>query len=306
MARNILGNIAVIFATGVFAGAGVARGASLPDTAGGTAHMVITVRPAKTLDAGDLKVAVDHRPAQVVRLERLAGNLADMQLFIYLDDSTRSASLSVHLGELKRFIEALPASTQVAVGYMRNGGFQLAQGFTADHEKAASALRLPLGVPGENGTPYFSLSYLVKHWPSKEATDRKAVLMLTDGVDRYWGTADPDDPYVNAAIEDTLKSGVELYSIYLRGAGLYGRSGWQRTVAQGHLIEASEETGGTAYFQGFSNPVTISPFLKDFEGRLENQYRVTITANAKGVEGVKVMTEVPGVKVEAPTRVYVK
>jgi hypothetical protein len=53
--------------------------------------------------------------------------------------------------------------------------------------------------------------------------------------------------------------------------------------------------------------VTISPFLHDFEDRLNNQYRVTIAAlNGKGVQPVKVRTEVPGLKIEAPTRIYLR
>jgi hypothetical protein len=242
----------------------------------------------------------------VVRLERLTGNLADMQLFVLLDDSTRTTSLGIQLPQLKAFVESLPASTQVAVGYMRNGTFGLVQPFTADHEIAASALRLPLAIPGGNGSPYFALSDLVKHWPSKRATDRRAVLMLTDGVDRYYATATSEDPYVDAAIRDSLKEGVLVYSIYLRGSGDYGRSGWVTDFSQSRLIEVSENTGGQAYFQDLGDPVSISPFLDDFESRLDNQYLVTIQGpSEKGVQAIKVRTETPGLKIEAPTHIYV-
>ncbi len=286
--------------------------ASIPNATGVPTQMVITARPASggsrpALEAGDLTVLRGNTPEPVVRLERLVGELADMQLFVFLDDSTRSSSLGIQLPELKTFLESLPATTEVAVGYMHNGTFALAQAFTADHHKAASALRLPVAIPGENGSPYFALSDLVKHWPSKQSTDRRAVLMLTDGVDRYYSTASMDDPYVDAAIRDALKEGVLVYSIYLRGAGLYGRSGWVTNFAQSHLIEVSQETGGHAYFQGFTDPVTISPFLKDFQDRLENQYQVTIEAlNEKGVQPVKLRTEAPGLKIEGPTHIYVR
>jgi hypothetical protein len=286
--------------------------ASIPNTTGVPTQIVITVRPApggtrpESLESGELSVLQGNTPATVVSLRRLTGDLADMQLFVLLDDSTRSSSLGTQLPELKTFLESLPATTQVAVGYMRNGTFALAQAFTADHQKAASALRLPVALPGENGSPYFALSDLAKHWPSKQSTDRRAVLMLTDGVDRYYGAAVMDDPYVDAAIHDTLKEGVMVYSIYLRGAGLYGRSDWVTTVAQSRLIDVSEETGGYAYFLGFSDPVTISPFLNDFQDRLANQYQMTIAAlNKKGVQPVKLRTESPGLKVQGPTHIYV-
>ena len=290
-----------------------AFGSTIPNATAIPTQMVITVHsarggsPPENLDARDLTVLRGNTRASVVRLQRLVGDLADMQLFVLLDDSTRSSSLGIQLPELKSFLDSLPATTQVAIGYMRNGTFALAQPFTADHQQAASALRLPQAIPGENGSPYFALSDLVKHWPSKQSTDRKAVLMLTDGVDRYYDTATVDDPYVDAAIHEALKESVIVYSIYLRGAGAYGRGGWVTNTAQSRLLDVSQETGGHAYFQDFTDPVTISPFLSDFQDRLESQYQVTIEGlSEKGVQSVKVRTELPGVKIEAPTRIYVR
>ena len=276
---------------------------SLPNATDVPTQMVITVLPAKgggqpaSLDARDLKVLQGKKAVPVIRLQRLTGGMADMQLFVLLDDSTRSSSLGNHLSELKAFIESLPPTTQVAIGYMRNGTFGLVQPFTADHEIAAGALRLPVAMPGENGSPYFALSDLAKHWPSKESTDRRAVLMLTDGVDRYDESGTIEDPYVDAAVQDS----------YLRGAGLLGGRGEVTNFAQSRLIEVSQETGGHAYFEAFTDPVTIAPFLSDFQNRLENQYQVIFEApNGKGDQSVKVRTEVPGLKIEAPTHIFVR
>jgi hypothetical protein len=277
------------------------------------AEMVITVQPARhssgeppKLQVGDLTVTEGGAAVPVTSLRRLAGDLANMQLFIYLDDSTRSASLGVQLGQLKEFVKALPASTQVAIGYMHNGTFALAQAFTADHQAAARSLRLPTAVPGENGSPYFALSDLAKHWPSRETTGRRSVLMLTDGVDRYWDNSEVDDPYVDAAIRDTLQHGITVYSIYLRGAGLYGRGAWATNFAQSRLGQVSDETGGYAYFEDFQDPVEIAPFLNDFQDRMDHQYRVTFQPlNRRGTQAVKLRTELPGVKIAAPSRIFV-
>jgi hypothetical protein len=291
---------------------GIATSAPKTNPTGGPTQMVITVRPAlgdnrpDGLDVGDVTVLHGNVPTPVVHVERLSGALADMQLFVLLDDSSRSASLSLQLPELRTFLGSLPATTQVAVGYMRNGSFGLVQAFTADHDQAAHALRMPAAIPGENGSPYFVLSDLAKHWPSKQSTNRRAVLMLTDGVDRYYGDSMVDDPYVDASIRDALKEGVMVYSIYLRGSGLYGRGAWPTNYAQSRLTDVSHNTGGYAYFEDFTDPVSISPFLTDFQERLDNQYQVTIEdVSKKGVQPVKVRTEVPGLKIEAPTHVYV-
>jgi len=282
-----------------------------PDAKSIPAQMVVTVSAASQseqpphLDAADLTVLEDKVATPIIGIEHLPGDLADLQLFILMDDSTRSSSLGIQLPELKSFVEALPPAAQVAVGYMRNGTVALTQSFTTDRQKALVAMRLPQAEPGVNGSPYFVLSDLVKHWPSKQPAVRREVLMLTDGVDRYYTAAIMDDPYVDAAIHDAQKNGVIVYSIYLRGAGLYGRGAWATNIAQSRLIQVSEETGGYAYFEEFTDPVTISPFLNDLQNRLDNQYEVTIAANEKGFQAVKVRTEVPGVKIDGPRHVFV-
>lgn len=299
------------FVSAVFAAcSGIA--ADFPPTPDVTAQMVVTSvkgrgqsRPA-TLEPGELTVLAGKSPAPVVGLQPLSRDLADTQLFVFLDDSSRSASLGVQIPELKRFLKSLPAGTQVAVGYMRNGTFSLDQAFTTDHAKAARAVRLPSALPGENGSPYFALEDLVKRWPSNAPAGRRAVLMLTDGVDRYFTSTIMDDPYVEAATRNAVKQGVMVYSIYLRGAGLYGRGPWLTTVAQSRLIQVSQNTGGFAYFQAMTDPVTISPFLSNLQERLQNQYRVTIAPSGAGLQPVKYRTEVPGVKVEGPSQVFVR
>jgi len=97
-----------------------------------------------------------------------------------------------------------------------------------------------------------------------------------------------------------------VYSIYLRGAG-DSRRAWVTNFAQSRLIEVSDATGGYAYFQGLTDPVSISPFLKDFQDRLDNQYQLTIKAlHEKGVRPVKLQTELPGLKIQSPTHIYVE
>ena len=285
--------------------------ASLPDLTGAP-QMVVTVLPGSggsrpdNLVAGDLNVSLDKSPAPIARLQRLTGDLADMQLFLLLDDSTRFSSLSTHFKALKNFLNTLPPTTQVAIGYMRNGSFSLTQDFTADHEKASAALRLPMAMAGVNGSPYFALGDLVKHWPSTQPATRRAVLMLTDGVDRYWGSADLEDPYMEDAIHSALKRGVMVYSIYLSGAGAYGNFGRPLLFGQSHLIEVGEETGGHAYFQDLRDPVDIEPFLSDLRDRFEHQYLATFgSVHAKGFVPAKLHTESKSLKVVAPTLVYV-
>lgn len=277
--------------------------ASLP-TSNVSIQFVITARP-PILQSGELTVSHGKTPVRVTQLDRLDGARSNLQLYVLLDDSTRTAGLGTQLPELRKFVAALPASTQVAVGYMRNGAAVQAHAFTTDHAAAAAALRLPEGIPGANGSPYFALEDLMEHWPSNSGATRRVVLMLTDGVDRYYTSQIEEDPYAEAANVQALKHGVQVYSIYLRGAGIYGRGLWQTTIAQSRLLEASEQTGGYAYFQAFTDPVSVAPFLQDFAERLSDQYLVTIDArNEKGLQSIKINAEAPGVKVEGPSKIW--
>jgi hypothetical protein len=91
----------------------------------------------------------------------LRGERSGLQLVVLLDDSS-TGSLGLQLNDIKKFLTELPPTTQVAIGYMRNGSANLVQNFTPDHALAANALRLPTGTAGINGSPYFCLSSLVK------------------------------------------------------------------------------------------------------------------------------------------------
>lgn len=305
---------ASIIATALFAVApGIpisARNAA--DAGGAPTQIVITVQsleggsPPEQVTPHDFTALEGKTPVPVLSLERLAGDSGAMQLLILMDDSSPSSTLSVHFASLRTFLKALPSSTEAAIGYMRNGAADLKQSFTSDHEKAASALRLPLDAPGLNGSPYFVLSDLVAHWPSTSPAPRRAVLMLTDGVDRYFGASEMDDPYADAAIRDAQKHGVEVSTIYLRDSGAYDADTNVKLFAQSRLEQLARETGGYAYFQDFTNPVTLAPFLSDFADRLENQYRLTLAlSGGKGLHELKVHTTLAGIKISAPTRAYV-
>ena len=78
---------------------------------------------------------------------------------------------------------------------------------------------------GVSSSPYFSLTDLVKRWPP--TTARRAVIMATDGIDRFHGTGDLQNPYLDEAIYNALRAGITVSAIYTPSVGHYGRSYWQ-------------------------------------------------------------------------------
>jgi len=190
---------------------------------------------------------------------------------------------------------------------MQNGIARIAQELTADHAQAAKAVRLPMAEAGVNASPYFSLSDLVKHWPAGNA--RHEVLMVTDGIDRYYGSGDLQDPYLDAAIDDADRAGVVVSAIYSPGVGHFSHSYWQSYWGQMYLSELAEKTGGEAYYIGFTGaPVSFDPYLQDLANRLQHQYWLGFTPKAEKKASwhtVRLRTEVPSVDLVSAGRVYV-
>lgn len=255
----------------------------------------------------DVLVRQGRRHAQVVGWKRIDGATDGVQVVILLDDSLQS-KVSINFDDLRKFIRDLPATTQVAVGYMVNGQAVMAGSLTTDHESVVKQLRLPTGMIGVNASPYFCISDLIRHWPAKgRPAASKTVLAITDGIDRYYepGMYDPLDPYVNSAIADAQKSNVMVSSFYFRdrGGADQGMSG--ATIGQNYLQQVASATGGTMYYEGIGNPVTFAPFVKDLQKQLADQYLLTFLARGQGLQPVKVTSEVHHVKLQSQADVEV-
>ena len=253
---------------------------------GATARAVVTVNSkaaedVTTVPQQTITVLQNRKLQDVTGWVPLRGARSGLQLVVLLDDSSRG-NLGLQFNDIRSFVNGLPPAAQVAIGYMRNGTPNLVQNFTSDHAQAVKSLRLPSGVAGGNGSPYFCLSDLVKHWPGGNSNVRREVIMVTDGVDRYSGARfDPENPYVQAATSDAQKAGVIVYSIYYRGAGRYDRSGLVTDGGQNYLTQVSGATGGKVYLEGFGNPVSFAPFLSDIQRKLQNQYELSFVSTAK-------------------------
>jgi hypothetical protein len=220
------------------------------------------------------------------------------QIAILIDDGLRE-SVGRELSSLKSFVNGLPPGTQIFVGYMRNGTVFTAQPFTSDHAAAAANFRLPVGSPGASASPYFCLSEFVKHWPSDSRVGARFVMMITNGVDPYNGSTsimNQDSPYVQAAIEDAQRAGVSVSSIYYSDAGFRGGRG--SLSGQSYLTQTGEETGGRTYYEGTGNPVSLAPFLAQFQHSISETYVASFSANASGKKlvEVKAETKLKGVK----------
>jgi hypothetical protein len=292
-------------------GANLLAAQQAPTAEGVPVHLVVTVEPhhgseAPAVHREDVMVHEGKDRDVVTEWVPAQGDRARLELFVLLDDGS-NASIGLQLDEIRKFMNAQPASTKIGVAYMQNGIAKIAQNLTEDHAQAAKALRLPMGIRGENGSPYFALSDLAKRWPQSSA--RREILMVSDGIDLYYGTGDLDDPYLAAAIDDLQRAGIEVSAIYSPGEGHFGHSYWQTYWGQLYLAQAADKTGGEAYDIGFAGPpVTFAPYLDDLTLRLTHQYFLTFLAKPRkkaGWQNIKLRTEVSGVDLVSADKVFV-
>jgi len=302
-------------ATVVFGLALWISGASLKAQAqaeGGIAvHTVVTVEPQHgaappVINREDVMVFEGKDRDKVVDWVPAQGEHADLEFMVLLDDGS-NASLGTQLDDIRKFIKGQPPTAKVGVAYMQNGAAKIEQNLTSDHEAALKALRLPMGMRGVNGSPYFSVSDLVKHWPASNA--RREVLMVSDGIDHYYGAGDLQDPYLADAIAEAQRAGIIVSAIYTPGIGHFGHSYWQTYWGQLYLADLADKTGGEAYYIGMTGPpVAFAPYLDDLAQRLNHQFLLTFLAKPPkkaGLQRIRIRTEVPHVDLIAPEEVYV-
>ena len=255
----------------------------------------------------DLKVQVGGKSANITDLVPLRGDRAGLELVVLIDGSART-SLGTQMRDIEHFVQSLPPTTSVAIAYMQNGASVFAQPFTTDKAKALESLRLPAGSPGSNASPYFCLSDLAKKWPSTDRDNRREVVMITDGVDPYNLRFDPQNPYLLSAINDSIRAGLIVDSIYWHDEGRYDRGLYQNNSGQSLLNLVAQATGGKSYWQGLGNPVSLAPYFDDIGRRLQNQYELGFQVPSKAkpeITALKVKLTMPNTKLDAPQKVLI-
>jgi len=270
---------------------------------------VVTVLPDKNAPAPNvpqqnLQVKVNGKDATITNWQPLRGESDRLEVVMMLDGGART-SLSTQFGDIKSFINSLPADAKATLGYMEYGTVKLVSPLTTDRNAVLKGLRVPSGIPGQNASAYICLSDLAKRWPSQDRGARRIVVMISDGVDYYNPRYDPQDPYMEAAVSDSVRAGLVVYSIYWQNTGRFDRTWYANNAGQNLLMQVTQATGGNSYWQGMGNPVSFQPYFKDIERRLENQYEVAFTAPVArpGVGSMKV--KVNNAKIDAPQQVYV-
>lgn len=296
-----------------FALIGSAPGFSQNESHMGQGQAVVTVLPKHegalppSVTGQDMSVKVNGKQARVTSWKPLPSPASSLELVVLIDSGARSG-LAGQFEDITRFIKSLPPNTKATVAYMQNGQAMFTGPLTADPVQVLRGLHLTMGAPGANASPYFCLSDLAKNWPSGNRAARREVLMVTDGVDNYDRQYNPDDPYVQAAVRDSVRARLIVYSIYWQDRGRFNSTEYETNAGQNYLDQVAQATGGKSFWMGTGNPVSFEPFLDELTRRFRNQYELGFAVGLTGkpeVEPMKLKLSAPGTEVNAPDQVLI-
>jgi hypothetical protein len=252
----------------------------------------------------DMAVKLDGKAAKVTKWKQYEpGN--KIELVVLIDGAARS-SLGRQMSDIQKFIDALPPNIQAGIAYMQNGQAVFSGPLSADHATVLKNLHLTGGISGTSASPYFCLSDLAKQWPGQDATARREVVMITDGLDPYHPQFDPTDPYVQAAINDAVRARLVVYGIYWGSRGFSDAAQTDSSAGQNLMAEVAVATGGKSFYMGSGNPVSFDSYFEELIQRFRNQWELGFESPLNGrpqMEELRLKMHAPGTEIDAPQKV---
>jgi len=183
--------------------------------------------------------------------------LAPVNIAILIQDDLVSR-VANEIDTTRDFIRSLPSGSRVMVGYITSGSLQVRQPFTTDLEKAAASLRIPIASTSASAfNPYVEVIEALRKFDSEsknQDANQNVLLLISDGLDdsRGFDSSVLQSIDLQRAISEAKRRDVPIYSFYAPSVGLTGRSRLAASYGQSSLNRVSNETGGKAFFQGFS------------------------------------------------------
>jgi len=277
-------------------GNGSSRGPGKPVTV----PVSIRVKEETELQNVDLTISEDGEPQTIISVR----GTGPITLAVLIQEDL-VPSVGNETKALAQFVRKLPKNSRVMVGYLRTGSLQVKQRFTNDLEKAADALRPPVGFASASPyNPYVEVIEALKRFES-QPLGRRAILLVSDGLDISRGV-DSSSPTqsvdLQRAINESQRRGVAIYGFYAPTLVAAANPSLVSN-AQSSLLRLSNETGGLAFFQGTGAPVSFEPFIRELDISLQKQAALTFLSThlRKGFHRIEVKSSTPGVRVSFPS-----
>lgn len=228
-------------------------------------------------------------PMSIILVMDTSGSMAAKQSNGVLAlDAAKQASVS--------FIQSLSAEDQIAV-YSFNDDVSKLQDLTIDHNAAINAIN-GLSWKDFGGTCLYDSAYQAIKKSAEVPQGRRAIILLTDGVDEKSG-GKPGEACSVHTLNDVIDeatlstSKVPIFTI-----------GFGKDVDEQELLRLASRTGG----QGIIAPdaTTLNDVFLTIANQLKNQYLLTYqTQVASGEHAVVVKVNYQGQETEDERRVFV-
>lgn len=257
-------------------------------------------------EVGEISVKENGEEQTIISIRSVSESPLSLAILIQED---LSSLVNLELKSLGDFIKRLPKGSRVMVAYIRGGSVIIRQRFTEDLDKAAKSLTVvsPNLLPTANSI-FQSVEDVTKRFDALPS-GRRAMLLISDGLDAsIISSTSLQSVDLDRAVTKAQQRSVAIYSFYAAG-GLVDRLDRQQVLAgQSLLLRLCEETGGRAFFSGFSTPVSFKPFFQELAFTLERQFVLSyISTNMKkGYYKIEVTSTNPEVKIEHPSGYYYK
>ena len=182
----------------------------------GQKHVAIITTPIIQSDVAELKVG--GKVVQITGWTPVLKGDYKLQLMVLLD-SMEQLGVNEQFDDMKKLFNGLPPNVSIGVGYLLQGKAKITQTFTYDRKVAGDALKEPQDTTlskNDNGSPYICLRDLANHWPDPDPHTLRAVLMFTDGINRYnsFQGGDQDDPDVLSAAALLVRAGIMPFPFF--------------------------------------------------------------------------------------------
>jgi VWFA-related protein len=253
---------------------------------------------------GILTVREDGEEQKILSI-RAVGTETPISVGILIQDDVVS-SIANEIRAIKEFITRLPRGSRVMVGYIKSGSLEVRQRFTADLERAAASLRIPIGSSiAAAYNPYVEIIEGLRRFEAMPK-GRRAVLVVSDGLDisRGFDSSSPaQSTDLQRAIKEAQRQGVAVYSFYAPSATSSSINNLNLiSNGQGSLQVLAHDTGGIAFVQGTGAPVSFDPYLKELAGTFTRQIALTYlsTHSKKGFHRIEIISDRRDIEIDHP------
>ncbi len=269
----------------------------------GEKHVAIITTPIVQSDVAELKIG-----GKVVKITGwtpvLKGDYK-LQLMVLLD-SMEQLGVNEQFDDMKKLFNGLPPNVSIGVGYLLQGKAKITQTFTYDRKVAGDALKEPQETTlskNDNGSPYACLKDLANHWPDPDPHTLRAVLMFTDGINRYnsFQGGDQDDPDVLSAAALLVRAGIMPFPFYyMDPVTPQNRTEGGQLDGQTDFDLLASTTQGQALYNGQYAPATFDPLLNRFYEVLNSMAVATVATQGSGYKQIDVKSSREDLGVNAP------